>query len=183
MWHVRLSSLGYAYSTNQFYSNLSLWKSFTYCLSLSESNAVPAWTAQSNQMSLSALPLEVLNLIVAQLDYVDFVRLRSTNRYFDTLAPASTTKTFVRNLDFAMYNILYQSTNPAVHDIKVLDLAFRFLRSQLQACRTCARILPWSRFFSVSPRDPTFIPGGICTVCLLDDLSGHRDSVYRFVFP
>lgn len=56
-------------------------------------------------MSLSALPIEVLNLAVSQLHYVDFVRLRSTNQYFDTLTPTDTIKFFIRELHRTMTEI------------------------------------------------------------------------------
>jgi len=48
-------------------------------------------------MALSALPVEV-NLAVSQLHYFDFVRLRLTNQYFDSLMPTDTIKFFIREL-------------------------------------------------------------------------------------
>ena len=56
-------------------------------------------------MSLSALPVDVLNLAVSQLHYVDFVRLRSTNQYFDSLTPTGTIKVFTRELHRIMTEI------------------------------------------------------------------------------
>jgi hypothetical protein len=57
-------------------------------------------------MSLSTLPAEVLNLAVSQLYYVDFVRLRSTNQYFDTLTSTNTIKFFIRELHRTMTEIV-----------------------------------------------------------------------------
>ena len=125
-------------------------------------------------MSLSTLPVEILNLILTLLDYVDFMRLRSTSRYFDTLMPILSIKAFVRELDCAMTDVLHSPFNHPQRDGEMLGLAIRLHNRQRQPCRACARILPSGYFFSACPRYPTSDSVGRCMICLEDELACMR---------